>query len=373
MSDATVLELSDPRWADFVTRQPAATPFHHPDWASLVADCYGFRAFAIATSDATGKIQAGLPMIEVRHLRGEPKWVSLPFTDYCPPLLSAPEDEAQLSSALQQTSKAAGVQRVELRAPLADTVSASSAFRHVVPLDGDADQVYARFRRTVRQQIRQAEKIGVTVREATGPQDLLDTFYRLHLRTRRRIGVPIQPRRFFRMLWESVISTGLGLVFVAEASGRPVAAQVCLAWNGTMIGKFSASDDKAWSLRPNDLIIWHSIKTAFERDCRVLDMGRTDAGNEGLRAFKRSWGAVEEPLVYGTLGGTTDPASASDGMAGQLLASLIRHGPLVLCRAAGETLYRYAALGSQHRRRVAYPGGPCGGITTNAGCACHRT
>jgi CelD/BcsL family acetyltransferase involved in cellulose biosynthesis len=295
------------------------------------------------TSDEAGKIQAGLPVIEVRHLRREPKWVSLPFTDYCPPLLSAPEQEAPLSSALQEASKAAGVRRVEVRAPLADTAPAGKAFRHVVALDGDADQVHARFRRQVRQQIRQAESMGVTVRTATSPEDLLGTFYNLHLRTRRRIGVPVQPRRFFRMLWESLVTTGLGLVFVAEAAGQPVAAQVCLAWNGTMVGKFSASDDKAWSLRPNDLIIWHSIKTAFELDCRWLDMGRTDAGNEGLRAFKRSWAAVEEPLVYGTLGVAPEPASANDGMAGQLLASVIRHGPLVVCRAAGEALYRYAA------------------------------
>jgi CelD/BcsL family acetyltransferase involved in cellulose biosynthesis len=343
MSGTAVLDLTDPRWTDFVAGQSAATPFHHPDWAALVASSYGFRAFAIATSDAAGKIQAGLPMIEVRHLRREPKWVSLPFTDYCPPLLSAPEQEAALSSALREASQAAGVRRVEVRAPLADTTPTGAAFRHVVALDGDPDQVFARFRRQVRQQIRQAETNGVKVRQATGPEDLLDTFYQLHLRTRRRIGVPIQPRRFFRMLWESVVSTGLGLVFVAEANGQPVAAQVCLAWNGTMIGKFSASDDKAWSLRPNDLIIWHSIKTAFELDCRALDMGRTDAGNDGLRAFKRSWAAAEEPLVYGTLGVAPEPAPANDGMAGQLLASVIRHSPLVVCRAAGEALYRYAA------------------------------
>jgi CelD/BcsL family acetyltransferase involved in cellulose biosynthesis len=343
MSDATVLELTDPRWTDFVARQSAATPFHHPGWAALVAGCYGFRAFAVAASDDTGKIQAGLPVIEVRHLRREPKWVSLPFTDYCPPLLSAPEDEAALSSALRRASEAAGVRRVEVRAPLAGTVPVASGFRHVVRLDGDPDQVFARFRRTVRQQIRQAEKNGLTVRQAAGPQDLLDTFYRLHLRTRRRIGVPVQPRRFFRALWESVISPGLGVVLVAEAAGQPVAAQVCLAWNGTMIGKFSASDDKAWSLRPNDLLIWYSIKTAFERDCRVLDMGRTDAGNDGLRAFKRSWGAAEEPLAYATLGGPTEPASAGEGRAGQLLASVIQHSPLVVCRTAGEVLYRYAA------------------------------
>lgn len=343
MSSLTVLKLTDPRWAEFVARQPTATPFHHPDWGRLVARCYGFRAFAITTSDATGEIRAGLPVVEVRHLRGAPKWVSLPFTDYCPPLLSAPEEEGPLSSALLEASKAAGVQRVEARAPLADTAPASKAFRHVVALDGDPDKVYARFRRQVRQQIRQAENMGVTVRTATSPEDLLDTFYHLHLRTRRRIGVPVQPRRFFRMLWDSIVTTGLGLIFIAEVSGQPIAAQVCLAWNGTMVGKFSASDDKAWSLRPNDLIIWHSIKTAFELGCRYLDMGRTDAENKGLRAFKRSWAAAEEPLVYGTLGEGPEPASANDGMAGELLAATIRHSPLVVCRAAGEILYRYAA------------------------------
>jgi len=171
----------------------------------------------------------------------------------------------------------------------------------------------------------------------------VDTFYRLHLRTRRRFGVPVQPRRFFRMFWESMIRTGLGSVFIAEASARPVAAEVLLSWNGTAISKYSASDERAWPLRANNLITWHLIKTACEQGSRWFDFGRTDAGNEGLRAFKRSWGAAEEPLVYGTLGVTPEPVPAMDGMAGHLLASVIRHGPPVLCRAAGEALYRYAA------------------------------
>jgi CelD/BcsL family acetyltransferase involved in cellulose biosynthesis len=171
----------------------------------------------------------------------------------------------------------------------------------------------------------------------------VDTFYRLQLRTRHRIGVPIQPRRFFRMLWESAIRTGLGSVLIAEASARPVAGEVFLSWNGTTISKYSASDERAWSLRANNLITWHLIKTACEQGSRRLDFGRTDAGNEGLRVFKRSWGAVEEPLVYGTLGLRPEPDLAMDGVAGHLLASVIRHGPPVLCRAAGEALYRYAA------------------------------
>ena len=344
MNGLTVLELTDPRWGDFVARQPSATPFHHPDWGRLIANCYGFRAFAVATSDATGEIRAGLPVIEVRHLRGEPKWVTLPFTDYCPPLVPAPQEETDLVCALQRASKAAGIRRVEVRAPLEGASAVSrGALRHMIPLEGDPAGVYAGFRPSVRRHIAQAGRRGVTIRRAERPEDLMDTFYRLHLRTRRRFGVPVQPRRFFRMLWESVICTGLGSVLIAEASAQPVAAEVFLSWNGTTISKFSASDERAWSLRANNLITWHLIKTACEQGSRWLDFGRTDAGSEGLRVFKQSWGAVEEPLVYGTLGVRPEPAPATDGMAGQLLASVIRHGPLVVCRAAGEVLYRYAA------------------------------
>jgi CelD/BcsL family acetyltransferase involved in cellulose biosynthesis len=344
MSALNILELTDPRWADYVATQSSATPFHHPDWGGLIANCYGFRAFAVATSDATGKIQAGLPVIEVRHLLGGVKWVSLPFTDYCPPLAPAPQEETCLVAALQRASKAAGIQRVEVRAPL-EGVSAVNrgALRHVIALDGDPAAVYARFRPSVRRKIRQAQQRGVTIRRGERPEDLMDIFYQLHLRTRRRVGVPIQPRRFFRMLWESVIRTGLGSVLIAEASARPVAAEVFLSWNGTTISKFSASDERAWSLRANNLITWHLIKTACEQGSRWFDFGRTDAGNEGLRVFKQSWGAVEKSLVYGTIGVRSESAPARDGMADHVLASAIRHSPSVLCRAAGEALYRYAA------------------------------
>ena len=344
MTGLTVLELTDPRWGDFVARQASATPFHHPAWGMLIANCYGFRAFAVATSDATGEIRAGLPVIEVHHLRAEPKWVTLPFTDYCPPLVPALQEETDLVCALQRASEAAGIRRVEVRAPLKGTSSASrAALRHVIALKGDPTGVYAGFRPSVRRHIQQAGRSGVKIRQAECPEDLVDTFYRLHLRTRHRFGVPIQPRRFFRMLWESVISKGLGAVLIAEASARPVAAEVFLSWNGTTISKYSASDERAWSLRANNLITWHLIKTACEQGSRSLDFGRTDADNEGLRVFKRSWGAVEEPLVYGTLGVRPEPPYARDGMAHHLLASIIRHGPPVLCRAAGEALYRYAA------------------------------
>jgi CelD/BcsL family acetyltransferase involved in cellulose biosynthesis len=345
VDDVVVLELGDPRWRDFVATHPAATPFHHPDWTRLITDCYGFRGFALATRDSAGAIRAGMPVVEVRHLGGAPKWVSLPYTDYCPPLASSKEEQEDLAAALEQASRAAGVRRTEVRAPLAGCCSATqpTAFRHVLPLARDPAEVHAGFRRDHAQHIRSAERKGLTVRQATGPEDLVGTFYRLHLLTRRRLGVPVQPRRFFRMLWKDVISTGLGSVLIVEAAAQPIAAAVFLTWNGTVIYKFSASDASAWKLYPNHLLSWHAIRAACEQGHQWFDFGRTDIGNEGLRHFKLSWGAVEEPLFYGRVGAAPGPAPSAEGMASRALRRVIRRGPLLLCRAVGEGLYRYVA------------------------------
>jgi CelD/BcsL family acetyltransferase involved in cellulose biosynthesis len=343
--DAAVVELTDHRWTDFVTAHPAATPFHHPGWTEVLAACYGFRAFALTVSDLTGAVRAGLPVVEVRHLRGGPKWVSLPYTDYCPLLASTTQEEEQLTGALYRASRAAGARHVEIRAPVAgDSAAGPAALRHVLALTRDSAEVYTGFHRSqVQRSIRRAEREGLTVRLAARQEDLVGTFYRLHLRTRRRQGVPVQPRRFFRLLWEHAITAGLGSVLIVEASARPIAAAVFLAWNDTVIYKFGASDPDSLSLRPNHLLFWHAIRSACEQGYRWFDFGRTDIGHEGLRRFKLSWGAVEEPLVYAALGGRPGPASAGEGRAARLLGPVIRHGPLVLCRAFGETLYRYVA------------------------------
>ena len=243
--------------------------------------------------------------------------MSLPYTDFCPPLASGGEGQEELAAALRRASSAAGIRQVEVRGPIpGGSATGAGALRHVLALRRGPAEVYAGFHRSqVQRNIRRAEREELTVRKATRQEDLVGTFYGLHLRTRRRQGVSVQPRRFFRLLWENAISTGLGSVLIVETPGRPVAAAVFLACKGTVVYKFAASDASAWSLRPNHLLIWHAIRGACEQGCRWLDFGRTDAGNAGLRDFKLSWGAAEEPLVYRALGGKPEPAGTGEGMA----------------------------------------------------------
>jgi CelD/BcsL family acetyltransferase involved in cellulose biosynthesis len=342
--DPTTLELEDPRWRSFVAACADGTPFHHPAWAELLAATYGYRAFAVGVCDEAGAVVAGAPFLEVRSISRRRRWISLPFTDECPALSANGGSPHSLSATL-----ALGLER--LGAPLAEVRGMMDGFgwhigadavTHELALDADLDRVRARFSRSqVIRNIGRAEREGVVVRRAADAQDL-DAFYALHTRTRRRQGVPVQPRRFFELIWSRLVASGLAFILLADAPGREaVAGALFLTSGGSTIYKFGASDVDSWPLRPNHLIFWTAIQEACARGDHRFDFGRTDLANRGLRAFKTGWGAEERPLRYSTL--VPGAAAGSEGLASRALSVAIRRGPKWVCRGTGEALYRYAA------------------------------
>ena len=54
--------IDDPRWRELADTHPDAGPFHLPAWASLIADCYRFRAFALTVREGD-EVLAGLPVV----------------------------------------------------------------------------------------------------------------------------------------------------------------------------------------------------------------------------------------------------------------------------------------------------------------------
>jgi CelD/BcsL family acetyltransferase involved in cellulose biosynthesis len=183
--------------------------------------------------------------------------------------------------------------------------------------------------------------MGVDVRLAGARDDLVRTYFALHVETRCRLGVPPQPRRFFERLWAKVVDPGLGYLLLAYHRGTAIAGAVFLEWNGRAIYKYGASDRKRWPLRPNNLLFWECIRRSAASGARTLDFGRTDFEDEGLRAFKESWGAPEEPLLYTSLGKAEHRAGA--GRRAQLLRPLVKGSPTWVGRIVGAALYRLAA------------------------------
>jgi CelD/BcsL family acetyltransferase involved in cellulose biosynthesis len=339
------IELDNPAWPELVARDPDALPFHHPAWAQMLGECYGFSTLGLALADVDGRLVAGAPVVETRGVLRRRRWISLPFTDLCPPLVPGDSGlQPRLEAEIEAARKEAGVTSVELRAaPSSDNALALPAgFLHMLRLDQDPDETFTRLKPSVRNKIRSAERSGVSVARAEAEDDLTRTFYELHTATRRRLGVPVQPRRYFSLLWRRVVEPGLGFLLVAWADGRPVAAGVFLAWGSTVVYKYGASDPDALQLRPNNALLWHAISWASENGYSTFDFGKTELANKGLREFKRAWGTDEAPLSYAVLGPTRVSASSAE-RAARLTKPVIRHAPTFVCRGLGRALYRYAA------------------------------
>jgi CelD/BcsL family acetyltransferase involved in cellulose biosynthesis len=344
MSRVEIVPLDDPSWVRLARSHPRALAFHQPEWVDLLRECYGLRGFALVALASDGSPCAGLPVIEVRDPLRRRRWVSLPFTDHCPILSDSRERDDALLETLEEAATSAGVAGVELRTALPGERSGerTAGVLHELELERDHAAVYRHFHKSrVRASISRAERDGVVVRTADSQRDLGDSYFQLHLRTRRRLGVPAQPRAFFRLLWPRVIEAGLGFVLLAEAGGATIAGAVFLHWKEHLIYKFAASDERFRSLQPNHAVLWEAIRRGCDRGYRVLDFGRSDLDDSGLRAFKQGWGAEESLLRYTTLVG---PRPRSDrAPAGAALRPVLRHCPLWVCRGIGAALYRYAA------------------------------
>jgi CelD/BcsL family acetyltransferase involved in cellulose biosynthesis len=336
------VDPNDREWRTFLSRSPGATPFHHPAWSTLLAETYGFRPFALVHRDKNGHIIEGLPVMEVALPFNRRRWVSLPFTDYCRPLTLGQELRTDFAHDLDVARSDAAVARVEVRAPLVGggVHLHERALRHVLPLAADDEEAMRRVHPHMRRNVGKALREGVDVRLADSESDLAEIFYGLHLRTRRRLGVPVQPRRYFQLLWRVFLEPGRGRLFLAYRGSHPIAGAIILAWNGTAIYKYGAWDERAHRLRPNNLLFWRAIQWSIQVGATTLDLGRTDIDQPGLREFKRRWGAREETLTYSSIG---TASAAPPRSSPRLVSYAIRHSPQPVCRALGEAFYKFAA------------------------------
>lgn len=332
--------ISDPAWLALLEDSRSVEAFHHPRWLELLSTQYGYSISARCI-EAEGEIAAGIPIARIESRLTGQRLVSLPFSDICPPVLAEGADPgalASLAEALLEEQRRTGTEII-VHAPLPDMPGAfvqPRFFRHLLPLAADPAEVESHYSKSqVKRGIKKALREGLRAERRTDVP-ALDAFYGLHVRTRKKLGVPTQPKRFIRRFSE-LFDAGLGFVELVLDGERPIAAAVFLTYAGTMTYKYGASDARELGKRPNNLLFSEAIRWGCEAGFQTLDFGRTDSDNEGLRAFKRSWGASEEELSY-TYFADREP-SAELRVRDRALSAAIKRSPAGLSRLVGEALY----------------------------------
>ena len=340
LSDTNLLtNPQDNRWMSFVKQNTSASIFHHPAWSQLLVDCYNYKPFVIIVLNGDGEICAGLPIMQINSRITGRRWVSLPFSDYCTPLYRDDQALGQLTNQLVEIYKGGMIPKMELRGeyPLHATIQRTShEVLHIVHLEPDAELMLKRTHKMHQRNIKKAQKEGVHVERYT-TKSALDVFYNLHLQTRQRQGVPIQPKKFFDLLGKNIIDRSLGFVSLAYKDDECIAGSVFLHWQQTLTYKYGASNEIGRDLRANQLLMWSAIRWGCENGYKLFDMGKTDNENTGLRQFKSMWGAVEQPLIYSTM--SSKPPQPNNGRLHSIMETVIQGSPLWVCRLTGELLY----------------------------------
>ena len=331
--------ISVEEWQELVASHPEATPFHHRNWIELIAEQYKLR-IEIPALIEDGTVTA-LPFIETRSLTGRRKLVSLPFTD-CMRILGTDDSKiASFVAALQRESFGQGrTVLVKTDQELECPSQPAPGFRHEVSLLESVDNIVAAYPPALRRNLRHAGSRSLRY-ERRIDAEALEDFYRLHVLTRRKLGVPVQPKAYFRRLLDKIIKPGLGTLGVVLDRDSVIAAAVLLEYNGTVLYKYGASDPSTLNYRPNDYLFDQAIRQAHEQGFRRFDFGVTSQSEEGLRRFKRKWGANETAVACYAVSGQV-PDSVNDSLFVRLASAMIRRSPTFVCRVLGESLYKYS-------------------------------
>lgn len=337
--------LNYPGWDEFVLSTKNYSFFHSSNWARVLQESYGYRPLYFTLIDA-GKILAFIPCMEIKSLLTGKRAVSLPFTDYCEPIIErgfSNEIFHLLLNRLIAYGKKAAWKSIELRCgvPLSRQFPPSyTCYGHTLDLSEKDDETFSAFRDSTKRNIKKAVKEGVQV-GIFRSLDSVREFYRLNCLTRKEHGLPPQPYRFFEKVYEHILSEDKGFVVLSSYGDVFIAGAICFRFGEKAVYKYGASDRNYQRFRANNLVMWEAIKRCSRNGYKSFCFGRTEPENEGLLQFKRGWSAEERTINYYKYDFKSETFHGKTSNRIGVHNKIFHHMPIPLLKFAGSVLYKH--------------------------------
>lgn len=290
-------------------------------------------SFQSLTPSPLHVVEGGIPFAIKKN-----KYISLPFSDYVNLLDSKNENDCIITELLKKIPNI----EIEIRAKYEGNGFETKlvGHKHSLNLFSSENEIFKSFKKTqVQQPIQKSIRDGLKA-EIKNDYESINEFYKLHLLTRKKLGVPIQPKKFFYYLWYEIISKGMGYVVLVRLNEKVISSGIFIGFNKILTYKFSSSHPGHLKYRPNNLMLWSGIQEAKKRGYELFDFGRTDLDTDGLRKFKLGWGTIEEPLFYSYYP-KVPKGSKFKFIKDKIVSPIIRNSPKLVCRWSGELLYKY--------------------------------
>lgn len=157
------------------------------------------------------------------------------------------------------------------------------------PGDG-ADAYWKGLDAKVRNQVRKAEKSGVTVK--WGREERLDEFYEVFCINMRDLGSPTHAKSWFAAVLKHFPGASIG---TAHREGKCIGGLFRILWKDELVIPWASTLKDERVHCPNNALYWEAIRFAFEQGCSRVDFGRSTR-EEGTYRFKKQWLAQESSL-----------------------------------------------------------------------------
>ncbi len=340
------IQIIDPTnyasWNELLLAFSDCSIFHTSNWASVLAESYRYAPLYFAEIQ-NSKLVSLVPCMGVSSILTGRRGVSLPFTDYCDPLLSESNLPEDLMGRVIEYGKEAGWRSIELRTGKtvpSEFMPSSFFYGHAIDLSKAEEELFQGLRASTQRNIRKAVREGVEV-SFDNSLDSLKEFYRLNCGTRKDHGLPPQPYAFFRKVHEHILSKNLGHLMLASHNGINIAGALFFHFGGQIVYKYGASDKARQDIRANNLIMWKAIQWYCLNGHKSLSLGRTEPENLGLLQFKRGWGAAEYMINYYKYDFKKSVFVKDAPMISGFHNKVFRTLPMPALKLAGSLLYRH--------------------------------
>jgi len=170
-------------------------------------------------------------------------------------------------------------------------------------LGPNEDALFAALEKDTRWSVRQASKRGVSVREASGDEDLR-AFYDLYAETGQRAGFITRTWDYYRRMWGTLVAAGHAKVRLAEREGTPVAGALTWRCGERDVYQSAATNDAGRTAYAAYALLWRCIIEARKGGARRFDFGgtpadltRKDDPMYGPYLFKKGFGGSPKRFV----------------------------------------------------------------------------
>ncbi len=325
---------TQPDWRDYLSRHPKSTLFHDARWGNVMEKAYGNSPFYL-TAWRGDKPVGVLQLVAKESILFRSHLCSLPYFDAAGILSDDEQATAALIRHARRLMDRLNVGWVELRhtAPICRAPTCRTdkvALR--LPVPGCPDALWEALKPKVRNQVRKAERAGLTV--CTGGVELLAQFHNVYTQNMRDLGSPPHSRHFFHLLIETF--QAVARLFVVRSGRRAVAGALTLKDRCYVHVPWAASDWRAKALCPNMFLYWSLLCDACESGAEYFDFGRSTRGS-GTYRFKTQWNAQEVPLYWEYLTASEDHTAGlrPDSTKYRAAAACWRRLPVSFAREVG--------------------------------------